>query len=81
MNIFSDISLLWLIPLGLLCLLISFFYYKNQFVESKKGVKTSLIGLRFFALFLLGLLLFGIIYEQKETKSEKPVFVTLIDNS
>ncbi|MGB0915045.1 MAG: hypothetical protein ACPGVI_03190, partial [Crocinitomicaceae bacterium] len=81
MNLFSDISLYWLIPFGILCIAIAFLYYRGQLKEVKKSLKISLVALRAFALFLLGLLLFGIIYEKKETKSEKPVFVTMIDNS
>jgi len=47
----------------------------------KKGVKWLLVLLRGTSLFLIVLLLLGIIIERKVSKNEKPVFITLIDNS
>ena len=83
MNFFSDISFFWLVPFGLICFGLAFLYYKNQ--PQLKGIKTvtrlGLVLLRGSALFLLVILLFGVIFELKETKVEKPVFITLTDNS
>ena len=83
MNFFSDISLYWLIPFGVICFGLSLLYYTKQprTKELKTPIWVSLILLRCSSLFFLGLLLFGVIFERKETKVEKPVFITLTDNS
>ena len=83
MNFFSDISFFWLVPFGLICFGLAFWYYNHQ--PQLKGIKPrtrlGLLLLRGSALFLLVILLFGVIFELKETKVEKPVFITLTDNS
>lgn len=83
MNFFSDISLFWLVPFGLICFGLAFWYYNNQ--PQLKGINTRtrfvLFLLRGSTIFLLVILLFGIIFELRETKVEKPVFITLTDNS
>ncbi len=38
-------------------------------------------GLRFASLFLIGVLLLGIVFEATHFRDEKPVFITLVDNS
>ena len=83
MNFFSDISLYWLLPFGIACFGLAFLYYRKQsrVNELKTVIWFSLIVLRSSTLFLLGLLLFGVIFERKEVKVEKPVFITLTDNS
>ncbi|MDG1147304.1 MAG: hypothetical protein P8N52_03250 [Crocinitomicaceae bacterium] len=83
MNFFSDISLYWLFPFGIACFGLAFLYYRKQsrVNELKTVIRFSLIVLRSSTLFLLGLLLFGVIFERKEVKVEKPVFITLTDNS
>ncbi len=83
MNVFSDISIYWLIPIALFAFAISFLFYfkQKQVQELKRGTKGLLIGLRGLSLFLIILLLLGVIIERKIDKKEKPVFITLIDNS
>jgi len=83
MNIFSDISLWWIIPIAFFSIVISYFFYKNQkqVNEVSKAKKSLLIGLRSGSLFLLLIFLLGLIIEHKEYKTEKPIFITLIDNS
>ncbi len=83
MNVFSDISIYWLLPIALLSFVASFiFYYKQKQVEGfNKAIKWFLVSLRGVALFLIVLLLFGIIIERKIDKKEKPLFITLVDNS
>jgi hypothetical protein len=83
MKIFSDISLWWFIPLILVSVVLSIWYYRKQKQMEgapswKKGI---LISLRSSALILLGILLYGILLETTESKTEKPVFITLVDNS
>lgn len=83
MKLFSDISLWWLLPIVAIAIVISVFYYKNQqqLVDASTRQKNTLIALRTVAISLLLLLLLGIIVENKEYKTEKPVFITLVDNS
>lgn len=83
MKIFSDLSLWWLIPWILISVLISIWYYRKQKqIEGiSKWKKYILISLRSCALILLGIILLGILLETTESKTEKPVFITLIDNS
>ena len=83
MKIFSDISLWWMWLWAIISVAISIWYYRKQKqVEGASLLKKStLIGLRSLALILLGVLLFGILLETSESKSEKPVFISLIDNS
>ncbi len=83
MNVFSDISIYWVLPIGLISFLVAFlFYLKQRQVDGmKKGVKWLLVFLRGTSLFLIVLLLLGVIIERKVSRNEKPVFITLIDNS
>lgn len=83
MKIFSDISLWWLLPIVAIAVVASVFYYRNQqqLADASKGQKKVLVALRAVIISLLLLFLLGIIVENKEYKTEKPVFITLVDNS
>ena len=83
MKIITDIHPLWLIPLGLLCGIVTYFYYKNTswVNESPKWVKTTLIGLRTVSLFLVVSLLLGLTIEAIGYREEKPLLLTIYDNS
>lgn len=83
MHLFSDISLWWLVPILALAIFVSFIYYRKQKLYTEaSGVKKSLfVGLRSLSLCLLALLLFGLILENKDYKTEKPIFIMLVDNS
>lgn len=83
MQFFSDISLWWLLPLALVSAGLSYWYYRGQQVveDASRWKKRGLIALRALSLFLLVLLLFGLILENKEYKTEKPLFITVVDNS
>ena len=83
MKFFSDISIWWLIPWAVICVLIAFWYYRKQkgLEEISSWMKRGLIALRSMALFVIGVLLIGLLLESIEHRSEKPVFITLIDNS
>jgi len=69
MKIFSDISLLLLIPWVLVCFLGAFFYYRKQ--RNIEGVSTFLSGILVtlvgLGLFILGRLLWGILFESDGT--------------
>lgn len=83
MKIFSDISLWWVLPIVGIAVTLSVFYYRNQqqLNDVSKGKKRLLIGLRSASIALLLLFLLGIIIESKEYKTEKPLFISLVDNS
>lgn len=83
MKFFSDISIWWLIPWAIICVLVAFWYYRKQkgLEDISTWMKRGLIVLRSSALFLIGVLLIGLLLESIEHRSEKPVFITLVDNS
>lgn len=83
MKFISDISLFWLFPIGLVAFGLTFWFYNNQpwLNEVSKSVRRALFLLRFLALFFVGLLLLGILFESVEYRNEKPVLISLIDNS
>lgn len=82
-NYFSDISLWWLLPIGLLSIGLSYVYYfkprKAQDWNSKQ--LKVLFSLRSIGLFLLALLLIGLLWESIRYRDEKPLFITMVDNS
>lgn len=83
MNVFSEISFLWLIPIVLVSAGISYFYYRNQVQLKDVSIRIVrlLMVLRGASLFLICLLLLGILIETTEYNTEKPVFINIIDNS
>ncbi|MBI2258514.1 MAG: VWA domain-containing protein [Flavobacteriia bacterium] len=83
MNIISEWSW-WFVLLFLILsfgLTWYFLWYKNNFSSLPKPIKYLLFGLRFFSFFLLLILLMGLFVDHKEYKEEKPVIITLVDNS
>lgn len=82
-NLFSDISLWWLLPIGLFSAAVSIFYYrkaaKNQ--DWTTWQRRILLALRAVGLFLVFLLLIGLLWESVNYRKEKPLFITLVDNS
>lgn len=83
MQVFSDISLWWIVPIALVSLALSYLFYRNQkqVQELSKLKKGILVALRTSSIFLLLIFLLGLIIEHKDYKTEKPVFISLIDNS
>jgi len=82
-NYFSDISLWWLLPIGLFSIGISYaYYYKPRKAQdwSFKQLRI-LFSLRSIGLFLLTLLLIGLLWESIRYRDEKPLFITMVDNS
>lgn len=72
-----------MLPIVGIAVTLSVFYYRNQqqLNDVSKGKKHLLIGLRSASIALLLLFLLGIIIESKEYKTEKPLFISLVDNS
>lgn len=83
MRFVSDISIWWLVPWLAISIVTALYLYKNEswVAELKKSWQLLLKGLRASALFLIGLLLIGLLFEAVNYRIEKPVFITLIDNS
>ena len=83
MKFFADISLWWLIPWALFCALLAWWYYRKQraILDASPRKKVLLRALRAIGIFVLGLLLVGLLIEDIESKSQRPVLITLVDNS
>jgi len=82
MKLFSDISFLWFLPLAIVCFIIVYFFYKKEKLkEFNRLTRAILICIKSLTFFLLFILLFDIIFQFKETKVKKPIFITLTDNS
>lgn len=83
MNLISEIPLWWLPIVAIVTLSASIWYYrKKDWIEEIKPIlRKVLIGLRFVSLFLIIVLLLGILIESIAYKEEKPIFLTLVDNS
>ena len=83
MNLISEIPLWWLPIIAILALGGSLWYYAKK--DWKKEISTSLryilVGLRFLSLFIIGLLLLGILLESITYKEEKPILLTIVDDS
>lgn len=83
MHFISEISLFFLIPILLLAAgLTWFFYVKDQKLKEIPTIYRRLVYVcRFLALGIIGFLILGILFEFVKTKSEKPILITVIDNS
>jgi len=79
----SDISLFWLFPIALISIALSYFLYSSSAKNSvySKKVLWVLRCIRFSAFFLAGLILLNISLSKTEYREEKPIIITLIDNS
>ena len=83
MNWISDISLWWIFPWSILAIFLAISLYKKSgwVKELSNFQRRLLIFLRSLSLILLGLILLGILFEYKNYREEKPVIITVIDNS
>ena len=83
MRFIADISPAWLIPAGILAALLTFWFYRKEswLAEIPVLAKRALYTLRFMSLFLVAALLLGFLFESLSYRKEKPVFITLVDNS
>ncbi len=83
MHFISEISLFFLFPVLLLAGFLTWFFYAKdkKLVEIPKLYRRMVYGARFLALALIGFLLLGILFEFIKTRSEKPILITVFDNS
>ena len=83
MNFFSDLSLWWLPLFGIISIGLAYYYYyrSHQKTTWEKKELRVLFGLRAIGLFLLLLMLLGLVWESISYRQEKPLFVTMIDDS
>lgn len=83
MRFIADITWWWLIPIGVIAFALTYVFYqkKGWLSEISTSLRRLLFTLRFLSLILLGLLLFGILVESTTIRTEKPLFITLTDNS
>lgn len=83
MHFLAEISLFYLIPIVILSGITTwFFYIKNSKLKEIPTLYRRLVyGARFLSLTLIGFLLLGILFEFIQTKSEKPILITIFDNS
>lgn len=83
MAFFSDLSLWWLLPFALVAFGLSYYYYfrSHQRTTWEKKEIRILFLLRSVSLFLLLVLLLGLVWETITYRQEKPLLVTMIDES
>lgn len=83
MNYFSDHSIWWLLPISILAVGFSFYYYFKTDQRSVWNLKQLrvLFSLRTLSIFLIGLLLLGLVWETIKYRPEKPLIITLVDSS
>lgn len=83
MNYFADASLWWLLPMVALSAFLSYWYYfrtkTNENWEKKQA--RILAVLRGIGIFTALLLLLGLVWETTTYRKEKPLFITLVDQS
>ena len=83
MHLISDYTLWLVLPIALISASLTLFYYQKQgwFNDLKKSQQYLFKTLRFGSLFLVGTLLLGLILQVVSYREEKPIFISLIDNS
>jgi hypothetical protein len=83
MNWTADFSFWWIFPWLIISIFLGIFLYRKTswIKELTEKQRVLLIGLRTAVLFVLGVLLLGVLFESKSFRDEKPVFITLIDDS
>lgn len=82
-NVLSDISFWWILPILFISILIGFILYLKEMRSSseKRLLLFFLFIIRSFSIFLIGLVLLNLAYKEVEYKVQKPIFVSLLDNS
>lgn len=83
MGIITEYSKYWLILIAFASFGLTYYFYKNQLWTSSfsKKIKITLFSLRFTGLFICLLILLGLFLESIQYREEKPLLITVIDNS
>lgn len=83
MRFASDISIFWLIPWAIASVFLAWWFYSNSNWVKGLQKKWQILfkSLRSLILFLLGVILIGLIFEAVDYRVEKPIIITLVDNS
>lgn len=83
MKFISEISLWYLVPILVLSAFLTWFFYAKDgaLKEISKKFAWLIYTCRFLALTFISVLLLGILVELIKTKVEKPILLTVIDNS
>lgn len=83
MRFIADITWWWLLPIGVIAFGLTYIFYQRRdwLNELSPNLRRLLFTLRFFSLTFLGFLLLGLMLETTRVRKEKPLFITLVDNS
>ncbi|MAO33002.1 MAG: hypothetical protein CL824_05790 [Crocinitomicaceae bacterium] len=83
MSFISEISVYWLIPWAFISILMSYFLYsKSKWFSGLHIIwKSTLRITRALLFFLIGVLLLDVIFEMIHYDKEKPILITITDNS
>lgn len=82
-NFVTEISLYWLIPIVLFSLLLTYWFYINNswFSVLNPKWRWTLPAARFLTLTIIGILCLGFIFESIDYRKEKPIVISMIDES
>ena len=83
MHLLSSYSLWWILPIMALTALLSYLFYRKETWLHNKSKKLwyTLFSLRALSLGVIAVLLLGLLLEQSDFETERPVILTLIDRS
>ena len=83
MSFMSEISVYWLIPWAFISILMSYFLYsKSKWFSGLHIISKSTLRItRALLFFLIGVLLLDVIFEMIHYDKEKPILITITDNS
>ena len=83
MHLLSSYSLWWILPIMALTALLSYLFYRKETWLHTKSKKLwyTLFSLRAFSMGVIAVLLLGLLLEQSDFETERPVILTLIDRS
>ena len=83
MHLLSSYSLWWILPIMALTALLSYLFYRKETWLNTKSKKLwyTLFSLRTLILGVIAVLLLGLLLEQSDFETERPVILTLIDRS
>jgi chemotaxis protein CheY-P-specific phosphatase CheC len=82
MNVFSDISIWWILPLSFTAFLLAgLYYFLKPNTSLSRNIRLVLFLLRGFGLAFIFLLLLGVLYQSRNYSSERPILLIYQDES